>query len=79
MSKHRRKEKFFWYKRLLKHIPLYQNTWGRSDIAVFEPVDAVFFSRIVIYVLTSHIDEVVKLSLFKASYIAISGALLDVF
>ena len=35
--------KFFWCKRLLKHITLYQNKWGRSDIAVFEPVVAVFF------------------------------------
>ena len=67
-------EKFFWYKWLLEHITLYQNKRGRSDIVVFEPVGAVFFSRIVTYVLTSDIDEVVKISFFKASYIVISGA-----
>ena len=70
-------EKFFWYKWLLKHIALYQNKWGRPVIVVFEPVGAVFFSRIVTYLLRSHIDEVVELSFFKASYIAISGAQID--
>ena len=37
------KRSYFGINGLLKHIPLYQNTWGRSDIAVFEPVDAFFF------------------------------------
>ena len=70
-------EKFFGYKWLLKHITLYQNKWGRPDIVVFEPVGAVVFSRIVTYLLRSHIDEVVELSFFKASDVAISGAQID--